>query len=387
MIAPIPTPPSAKPHETTGRTVRPELGISVSNAGTPVVEKSSPAFRVVSDDKVVMAHGGGGQLTDELIAEHILPRLSNPILDALGDSALLMPTFTERLALTIDSYVVQPWRFPGGDIGRIAVCGTVNDLAVAGAVPLGIALSIVASEGFPLADLDTILDSIAQASKESGVSVVTGDTKVVDYRDPPEIILTTAGVGHRPYNWNPDFRRIHPGDQIIINGPLGDHGLAVMLAREMPEMQIALRSDAAPLNHLIARCLRRASDGVAFMRDATRGGLAGVASDIAEHCGYHVVLNESAIPIRPAARQAADLLGLDPLELANEGKVVIVARPEAVDALLTVLGGYDESPPWEGARVIGEVTEARDGICELHTTLGGRRILQKPYGEELPRIC
>ncbi|MEM7624079.1 MAG: hydrogenase expression/formation protein HypE [Planctomycetota bacterium] len=341
---------------------------------------------MASDDSVVMAHGGGGQLTDQLIHQHILPRLGNPTLSLLGDSAVLPPSFNDRVALTIDSYVVQPWRFPGGDVGRIAVCGTVNDLSVTGATPRGIALGIVVSEGFSLRDLDRVLASVAGAAAEADVDVVAGDTKVVDYHDPPEIMLTTAGVGYRPFSYRPMLDRVHPGDKLLINGPVGDHGLAVMLARELPEMQVALRSDAAPLNHLIARCLSRTHEGVVFMRDATRGGLAGVTADIAQSTGLHVVLDESAIPIRPAARHAADLLGLDPLEIANEGKLVMIARPAAVDTLLMEMDGYG-GDPWERPRVIGEITDIRDGLCELITTLGGRRILQKPYGEELPRIC
>ncbi len=334
-----------------------------------------------------MAHGGGGQLTDELIADRILPRLDNDVLRSLGDSASLMPTFNDRVALTIDSYVVQPWRFPGGDIGRIAVCGTVNDLAVAGAVPIGLALSIVVSEGFAMADLEDVLDSVAAAADEAGVTIVTGDTKVIDHHDPPEITLTTAGVGRRPLQHHPDLARVQPGDRVIINGPVGDHGLAVMLAREMPDMQTTLRSDAAPLNRVIEDCWHGVGNGIAFMRDATRGGLAGVASDVAAQTGWHVVLREDAIPVRPAARHAADLLGLDPLDLANEGKVVIVARPEAQDRVLALLGAHEDGPAYTKPTVIGEVTDQRDGVCELHTTLGGRRVLQKPYGEELPRIC
>jgi len=333
---------------------------------------------------ITLAHGGGGQLTDELLRQSIMPRLGNEALNELLDSALLEINADQRLAMTIDSYVVTPWRFPGGDIGRLAVCGTVNDLAVAGARPLGIALGLIIAEGFARSDLDTVLDSIAAASDEAEVDVVTGDTKVVGAGQADGIYLTTAGVGLVPRGRRPGPERVRPGDKLIVNGPIGEHGLAVMLAREMPELRSVLTTDAAPLHGLIDNLLNAVGDGVSFMRDPTRSGLAGVAADLAEATGLHVALDESAIPVRPEARHAADMLGLDPLEIANEGKVIAVVRPEAVAAALDAARRH---PLGTQATVIGEVTDEADGLCELRTTIGGRRIVTKPYGEQLPRIC
>ena len=373
-----------------------------------------------SHRQIVLAHGGGGQLTDELIGACIVPRLGNSLLNELLDSALLPlpsdclagsvggrlagqsvgddsdlqgpPTAIEhptsqtspRLAFTIDSYVVSPWRFPGGDVGRIAVSGTVNDLAVTGARPLGVALGLIITEGFALRDLETVLDSIAAAAAEAGVQVVTGDTKVVGHGQGDGIYITTSGVGVVPAGRRLHPQRVRPGDVLVINGPVGDHGLAVMLEREMPEVESVLRSDGAPLNGLIEAVFAAAGDAVAFMRDPTRSGVAGVASDLARDTGLHVTLHERAIPVRPEARHAADMLGLDMLEIANEGKVVVVARP---DAAALVLAAMRKHPLGRAAAIIGEIEDKQDALCELHTSIGGRRVVQKPYGEQLPRIC
>ena len=333
--------------------------------------------------RVTLAHGGGGQLTDELLDNLILPRLGDHLLGGLLDSATLAATGTDKLAMTIDSYVVQPWKFPGGDIGRLAVCGTVNDLAVCGGDPVGIALSLILAEGFAMSDLAQVIDSIAQAGQEAGVSVVTGDTKVVGRGQADGIYITTAGVARVPRDRVLQPERVQPGDVLIVNGPVGEHGLVVMLAREMPQVQSVLRTDAAPLNGLIQTLLKRVP-GVLFMRDATRAGLAGVACDLARDSGWRVTLEEARIPIRPEAQHAADMLGLDPLEVANEGKVVVVVRPYEADAALEAMRSH---PLGQGARIIGHVGGVDDGLCELHTLIGGRRIIQKPYGEQLPRIC
>ncbi len=333
--------------------------------------------------RVTLAHGGGGQLTDELLDGLILPRLGNDLMGGLLDSAMLAATGTDRLAMTIDSYVVQPWRFPGGDIGRLAVCGTVNDLAVCGGDPVGIALGLILAEGFAMSDLAQVIDSIAAAGEEAGVSVVTGDTKVVGRAQADGIYITTAGVARVPRNRTFHPNRVQPGDVLIVNGPVGEHGLAVMLARELPQVQSVLRSDAAPLNGLIQALLKDVPD-VLFMRDATRSGLAGVACDLARDSGWRVTLDEARIPVRPEAQHAADMLGLDPLEVANEGKVVAVVRPYEADAALDAMR---RDPLGQEARIIGHIGSEQDGLCELHTLIGGRRIVQKPYGEQLPRIC
>ena len=330
--------------------------------------------------RISLAHGGGGQLTDDLLASCVLPRLANRALNELLDSALLPGA--ERLALTIDSYVVQPLKFTGGDIGRLAVSGTVNDLAVCGARPLGIALSLILTEGLERAVLEDILDSIAATAAEAKVCIVTGDTKVVGRGQGDGIYITTAGVGAAGlHKLHPEA--VRPGDVVIVSGPIADHGMAVMLAREMPQVQSVLKGDVAPLNHMIEQLLEQAP-GVVFLRDPTRGGLAGVADDLAARTGLHLTLFEKNIPVRPETRHAADMLGIDPLDVANEGKIVAVVRPDAVDAALDVLS---EDSHGRDARVIGVFGEQNDGVCELRTTMGGSRILQKPYGEQLPRIC
>jgi hydrogenase expression/formation protein HypE len=330
---------------------------------------------------VTLAHGGGGQLTDELIADLVLPRFGNDALNDLLDAASIdVPG--ARLALTIDGYVVQPLVFPGGDIGRLAISGTVNDLAVSGATPVGVALSLIIAEGFEKRLLAALLDSAAATAREAGVRIVTGDTKVVGRGQADGVYMVTAGVGVRT------ARRLHPdqvraGDRIIINGPIADHGMAVMLARELPHVQSALVSDAAPLNGLITSMLD-ASPGIVFMRDPTRGGIAGACADLAARSGLHVSLIEEAIPVRRETLHAAEMLGIDPLDVANEGKVIAVVRPDAVDAVLSAMRAH---PLARDAVVIGDVESEPDRLCDLRTRLGGRRVIQKPYGEQLSRIC
>jgi hydrogenase expression/formation protein HypE len=336
------------------------------------------------DSHIMLAHGGGGQLTDELIHEMVMPRLGNGTLKDLLDSGIVKNQPGGRIAMTIDSYVVQPLRFPGGDIGRLAISGTVNDLAVCGAVPMGIALSLILAEGLEKSILKKVLDSIELTAQEAGVHVVTGDTKVVGKNHADGLYITTAGVGHitsSASGLSPEL--VRPGDVILINGPIADHGLAVMLAREMPQVRSVLKSDVAPLNRMIQHLLHEAPD-VVFMRDPTRAGLAGVVADLASRTGWRIVLDETRIPINPETLHAAEMLGLDPLEVANEGKVVVVVRPESADAALAAMRS---DPLGKAASMIGVVEDVRDGICELQTTIGGRRILQKPYGEQLPRIC
>ncbi len=302
---------------------------------------------------IMLAHGGGGQLMDELLASVVAPRLGNPILNELLDSGIVT-SGNQRLALTINGYVVQPLKFPGGDIGRIAVSGTVNDLAVVGAKPLGLALGMILAEGLDRALLESILDSIAATAAEAGVKVITGDTKVVGRGQADGMYISTAGVGAIPAGRRFSPGEVKGGDVLLINGPIADHGLAVMLAREMPQVQSVLKSDVAPLNGLIEHVLSK-TDGISFMRDPTRAGLSGLAADLATRTGLHVTLDEEQIPIRAETRHAADLLGLDPLEVANEGKVVIVARPGAAD---TALSAMRDHPLGRNARIIGRVEEA-----------------------------
>lgn len=344
-------------------------------------KRSLPSARLPTRHRITLAHGGGGQLTDQLIADVILPRLGNASLNELLDAGALGPVEGE-LVMTTDSYVVQPLFFPGGDIGRLAISGTVNDLAVVGARPLGISLSLILAEGLEPSVLERVLDSAAATAKEAGVRVVTGDTKVVGRGQADGLYITTSGVGVVENRRRLHPCQVQPGDQIILNGPIAEHGLAVMLAREMPQVQSAVESDVAPLAGMIGELLQTV-DNIIFMRDPTRGGIASLAADLAERTGHKIVLWERAIPIRPATRHAADMLGLDPLEVANEGKVFIVVRPSSARQALEVLRQH---PLGREACVVGEVL-AGDGHCELQTSIGGRRIVTKPYGEQLPRIC
>jgi hydrogenase expression/formation protein HypE len=338
----------------------------------------------VTGDRVLLAHGGGGQLTDSLVNDLIRPRLSNDWLDDLDDSAVL-PRPDGDLVFTTDSYVVKPLQFPGGDIGRLAVSGTVNDLAVCGAEPRWLSLGLVLEEGLLLATLERVLDSAAQCAREAGVAVVTGDTKVVGRGQADGMYVNTAGIGVLREDANLGLERVEAGDRILVSGPIADHGLAVMLRREgLTSFESELTSDAAPLGGLVGRLLAELGEDVAFLRDPTRGGLAGVVADLASGTGLRVELVEDRIPVRKETRYVAEMLGLDPLTVANEGKVVAVVRPESAVRALEVLAAH---PLGRSAAEIGRVREERDGLCEMVTTAGGRRLLQKPYGEELPRIC
>lgn len=332
--------------------------------------------------QIVLAHGGGGQLMDELLSEVIRPRLDNPVLAALDDSAVV-DVEAGRIAFTTDSYVVQPLEFPGGDIGRLAVSGTVNDLAVCGAKPEWISLALILEEGLEIALLGRVLESASRAAEEAGVRIVTGDTKVVARGQADGMYINTAGVGRIMPGLELGVERIEPGDAVLVSGTIADHGMAVMLQREdRSVVRSELASDTAPLTGLIEAAL--AEPGVVFMRDPTRGGVAGVLSDLAEQSGWRLTVDEPAIPIRQETLYAAEMLGIDPLDVANEGKAIFVVRNDAAGAVLDRLRVH---PLGGSASIIGRFETERDGLCELVTDVGGRRIIQKPYGEELPRIC
>ncbi|MCK4658311.1 MAG: hydrogenase expression/formation protein HypE [Phycisphaerae bacterium] len=318
----------------------------------------------------------------ELIKSHILPKLGNAMLNRLTDGAVLGPV-TGDLVFTSDAFVVTPLEFPGGDIGRLAVCGTVNDLAMMGARPVALSLAMVIEEGTPLDLLDRILDSVAQAAAEAGTCIATGDTKVVERRGGGGMILTTAGVGERLAEARLDTKRIRAGDCLIVNGCIAEHGLAIMAVREGFEFETELRSDAAPLNNLVEMVLSCGYD-VKFLRDPTRGGLATVLADLADDTGLSVEITESALPITAVARHAAELLGLDPLGVANEGKCLMCVSAADADKMLAALRKH---PLGAEAAIIGRITDARPPLVEMVTVVGGRRVVQRPYGEELPRIC
>ncbi len=349
----------------------------------------------VSDEpRVLLAHGGGGELMQRLIRRHILPVMNNEHLRNLADAAVV-PWSASEVVFTTDSYVVTPLVFPGGDIGRLAVAGTINDLAVMGAAPTAISLGLILEEGLPLAILDQIMSSIAATAKEAGVMVVTGDTKVIERRavlntpqeDAPYIVegmmINTAGIGYLRRGVSLDIRRIRPGDAVLISGTIADHGLAIMSLRKGLAMDSELQSDTAPLNGLIGDLLSSGVD-VKFMRDPTRGGVAGVLADIVESCEISVEIEESRIPVSRTARHLAELLGLDPLTVANEGKVLCVVADSDAERALAAM---QKHPLGKQAARVGRITDTQPPLVELITRAGGRRIVQRPYGEELPRIC
>lgn len=334
-------------------------------------------------DRILLAHGGGGQLMDDLIRGHILPGLKNDALNELSDSAKL-ELASGSLCFTTDSYVVKPLFFNGGDIGKLAVCGTVNDLGVAGSKPVALTLSLIIEDGFEMKLLDKILVSIGETASMIGIDIVTGDTKTVEAGAADKIFINTAGIGIRPPGVDLAFGKIAVGDTIIINGTIGDHGMTIISQRQEIKFQSQLKSDCAPLAELTNKLLESTS-GIKFMRDPTRGGLAATLNEIARSTALSVEIRETDIPVRPAVQAAADMLGFDVLTIANEGKFVVVVSPESADECLSVCKNH---PLGKEAKIIGEVVETRDvPLVEIKTRIGGKRIVQMPYGRELPRIC
>ncbi len=334
-------------------------------------------------DRIILAHGGGGELTRRLLAEHVLGRLSNPMLDPLTDGAFV-PAPGGSVCFTTDAYVVTPVEFPGGTIGDLAVCGTVNDLAVMGAEPQALSLALILEEGLEIATLERIVASIAASAERAGVAVATGDTKVIERRSGDGLMITTAGVGTPRAGLSLGTDGIAPGDVVLVTGRIAEHGLAVMSAREGLAFATRLVSDVAPLNGLIGAMLDAAAGQVRFLRDPTRGGLAGVLCDLVEATGLSLDLDEAAVPISRVAAHTAEMLGLDPLAVANEGKCVVVAAPDGAERILDACRKH---PLGEHAARIGTFTASAPPLVEGITRVGGRRIVQRPYGEDLPRIC
>ncbi len=334
-------------------------------------------------ERILLAHGGGGQLQSQLIRERILPKLRNEVLSELGDSAHLQLS-SNAICFTTDSYVVKPLFFRGGDIGKLAVCGTVNDLAVSGSRPVALSLALIIEEGFEARLLDAILQSISDAARQNRVSIVTGDTKTVDHGSADGIFINTAGIGIRLPNVELGLGRIEVGDQILINGTIGDHGMTIVSQREGISFESPLASDCAGLADLTCTLFETVR-GIKFMRDPTRGGLAAILNEIVEGSRRSVEIEEKEIPVKPAVQAAADMLGFDVLNAANEGKFVAVVAPAAAQECLRICRKH---PLGAEARIIGEIVETRDiPLVELKTRIGGRRIVQMPYGRELPRIC
>jgi hydrogenase expression/formation protein HypE len=340
-------------------------------------------MKSTKNDRILLAHGGGGQLTQQLIRNHILPALGNESLAKLEDAAKLDLT-SSSICFTTDSYVVKPLFFNGGDIGKLAVCGTVNDLAVAGSKPAAMALSFIIEEGFEFELFDRILDSIRRAADENDIKVVTGDTKTVESGSVDKIFINTAGIGIRLPQADLGLNRVAANDKIIINGTIGDHGMTIISQREGIAFESRLTSDCAGLAGLTCELLENTT-GIKFMRDPTRGGLAATCNEIADGTGLSIELEESAIPVNPTVQAAADMLGFDILNIANEGKLIAVVSPETVDDYLRICRN---NPLGLYADVIGRVVETSDiPSVELITRIAGRRIVQMPYGRELPRIC
>lgn len=333
-------------------------------------------------ETIQLAHGSGGQLSADLVARLFLPRFGNEILSRLEDQAVFQAG-PGRLALSTDSFVVDPLFFPGGDIGDLAVNGTVNDVCMCGATPLWLSAAFIIEEGLPMATLHRVLVSMEKAAAAAGVRIVAGDTKVVNRGSCDKLFITTTGLGRVPDHVHISATHLKPGDRIIVSGPLAAHGMAILTSREGLSFQSRLASDTAALNGLVTTML---GTGVQIhaMRDPTRGGLAATLNEFARASQVGIVLEEQAIPVRPEVRAACEILGIDPLFVANEGKLVAVVPPGEAGVLLAAMRAH---PQGREAAIIGEVTAGDAGVVSLRTLLGVRRIVDMPMGEQLPRIC
>jgi hydrogenase expression/formation protein HypE len=332
---------------------------------------------------IVMGHGGGGKLGNELVEHLFLPAFRNPALENLGDAAVL-DLGGGRIAISTDSFVVQPLFFPGGSIGELAVNGTVNDLAVSGAIPKFLTAGFILEEGFPLAQLAAIVDAMAKAAATAGVKIVTGDTKVVERGHGDGVYINTAGVGIIRPGLTLGPHHAMPGDVVLVSGTIGDHGMAIMSVREGLEFESQIRSDCAALNGLIGYVLDEVGSSVHAMRDPTRGGLASTLNEIAASSGVGIEIDETQLPVRSEVQSACELLGLDPVYVANEGKVVIFVAPEAADRALEVMRAH---PLGADAARIGHVTAEHKRILVARTAMGANRVIPTQIGEQLPRIC
>jgi hydrogenase expression/formation protein HypE len=346
---------------------------------------------IVKNDRILLAHGSGGKLSEELIRTIFLPAFGNPELARMDDSAVLLSTLSQRerengsyrLAFTTDCHVVKPLFFQGGDIGRLAVCGTVNDLAMVGARPLCLTAGFILEEGLPIETLQKVVVSMKEAAEEAGVSIVAGDTKVVERGSADGLFITSSAVGVVPKGIDISGGNARPGDVVLLSGSIGDHGIAVLSRREGLEFGVPVSSDVAPLNHLV-EAMVEVCPHLRCMRDPTRGGLATTLNELARQSGVAIQIEESRIPVRPPVQAACEMLGFDPLYVANEGKLVAISPPEDADALLEAMRGARYG---EDAQIIGKVLEAPVGKVLMKTRIGGTRIVQMLMGEMLPRIC
>jgi hydrogenase expression/formation protein HypE len=346
------------------------------------IERARRRAPRIRESRITLAHGAGGKATHSLVEGLFVEAFRNPTLEALDDAAVLS-VGTGRLALTTDSYVVSPLFFPGGDIGDLAVNGTVNDLAVSGARPLYLSAGFILEEGFPVADLQRITASMAAAAERAKVQVVTGDTKVVQRGKADGCYVNTAGVGvlERPVSLG--TAHIRPGDAVVVSGPIGDHGVTVMLARGELDIAADLMSDTAALPGLVDALLD-AAPGVRLLRDATRGGVATILNEVAQAAGVAVIVDEACVPVRPAVTGACELLGIDPLYVACEGRLVVVVDGTQAETAVAALRGH---PLGDSAAVIGRVAADPPGMVLLRTAFGGTRVVDMLVGDPLPRIC
>jgi len=352
-------------------------------SSTPDFSNWSCPLPLADYPTIVMAHGGGGKLGNELVEHLFLPAFRNPALESLGDAAVFeLPS--GQLAMSTDSFVVQPLFFPGGSIGALAVNGTVNDLAVSGADPKFLSASFILEEGFPLAQLAAIVRAMADAASIAGVRIVTGDTKVVERGHGDGCYINTAGVGVLRAGVNVGPRRAQAGDAILVSGMIGDHGMAIMSVREGLAFDSPIRSDCAALNGLIADVLNAAGRGVHAMRDPTRGGLASTLNEIAASSKVGMEIDEAKVPVRTEVQSACELLGLDPVYVANEGKAVFFVAAESADRALAALRAH---PLGAEAARIGHVTAQHPGMIVARTGMGANRVIAPQIGEQLPRIC
>ena len=364
----------------------PGAGVSVSAREEQVlsrIEKARSRPARIRDERITLAYGSGGKATHSLVEAVFLPAFANPGLEPLEDQARLAAGST-RLAFTTDSYVVSPLFFPGGDIGDLAVNGTVNDLAVAGAHPRWLSAGFILEEGFPVADLERIVASMSRAAAAAGVEIVTGDTKVVERGKADGCYINTAGVGVIDHSFELGASLARPGDRVLVSGPIGDHGVTVMLARGELDLSADVSSDTAPLHSLVTALLAASGAGVRSLRDATRGGVATVLNEIARSSGVSVVIDETAVPIRPTVTGACEILGIDPLYVACEGRLVAVVDPAFTETALDTMRSFEVG---EGAALIGTVEADQPGMVLLRTSFGGTRIVDMLVGDPLPRIC
>lgn len=335
------------------------------------------------DDVITSAHGAGGKSSAALIDSVFLEAFRNPALEQLGDGAVLALPSGERLAFSTDSFVVSPLQFPGGSIGHLAVHGTINDLAVSGADPRWLSAAFVIAEGFEIAKLRELVNDMAAAARDAGVQLVTGDTKVVPAGAADGLYITTSGVGIIPADRKLSAQQVRPGDRLVLSGTLGDHGMAVMLARGDLNIEADIHSDTAPVHEMV-ELLLAAAPSTRWMRDPTRGGLGTICNELAQDSGLAVVIDEASLPVLPMVQGACDLLGIDPLYVANEGKFMAIVPPDETDAAVAALRGH---PLGGHATVVGEIVAQPEGVVALRTAFGGSRIVDMLVGDPLPRIC